>query len=136
MDRVTKIAPDFSSYEFVCPCGCGTKKMSIAFLKRLQAARTIYGDSMIPTSGARCKEYNEEIGGSSDSTHVPEFNPDNQGHAADISCTNSRNRIKMIDAFRAAGFNRIGIMKNAIHVDDGERLRKDKEANVLFHYYD
>ena len=52
------------------------------------------------------------------------------GHAADISCTNSSQRHKIIKALLKVGFNRIGIADTFIHVDNDP----NKPANVIWTY--
>lgn len=134
MDYINKIAPNFHKYEFMCNCGCGESRVNTDFLKRLQAARTIAGVAFSVNRGASCPDYNQELGGVKDSAHVPDVMPDKKCHAVDIHCPGSRDRWIMINALLKAGFTRIGIMKTALHVDDGERIGA-KDKDVIFHYY-
>lgn len=113
----------FKISEFDCPC-CHKVLMQERFLKMLDEAR---GRAMIPmkiNSGFRCEKHNLEIPGSaSNSPHL-------RGWAADISCTNSRDRMYIVRALLLAGFDRIGIRKDFIHVDCDPSLK----VNLLWLY--
>ena len=113
----------FKLDEFKCPC-CGEVHMNEMFLDRLDAARKLAGVPFVITSGYRCPKHNKEVGGVPDSAHV-------KGFAADIKCTNSRNRFLIIDALIKTRFNRLGIGKDFIHVD----CDIDKDSNVIWTYY-
>ena len=99
----------FTRKEFNCPC-CGANLMEPAFLEMLDKARGIAGIPFKINSGYRCAPHNKNEGGSPTSSHV-------DGWAADINCIGSRHRFIMVDALREAGFERIGIRKDFIHVD-------------------
>lgn len=106
----------FSGSEFVCNCGCGQVDMHLEFLLRLDKARQYAGMPLRVTSGYRCLEHNAEVGGVSSSAHT-------KGYAADIECKGSRSRAKIVKACIEAGFNRIGIAKDFIHIDsDPDKL--------------
>lgn len=72
---------NYGATEGACECGCG-KQMGSEIALALQAFITIlervYAAPVrhIVTSGARCKEHNEEVGGSPSSQHI-------EGRAAD-----------------------------------------------------
>jgi len=84
--------------------------MEHTVLERLDIARDIYGYPMQITSGFRTVEHNKKVGGSSRSSHL-------LGYAIDIYCENSKKRFLMLEALLDAGFTRIGIADNFIHVD-------------------
>ncbi len=100
----------FNKIEFMCPCGCELQLIDEDFLEQLDRARKYAGIPFRINSGYRCPVYNEHKEYSSTSSHI-------LGIAADISCTNSELRFKMLDALRKAGFKRIGIGQDFIHVD-------------------
>jgi uncharacterized protein YcbK (DUF882 family) len=52
------------------------------------------------------------------------------GKAADIAYKNSRERYIIITALQEAGFNRLGIAKTFVHVDNDET----KSADVIWTY--
>ncbi len=108
-------APHFSEEEFTCRCGCGTHNPNQAFLERLERAR---GRAEIPfniTSGSRCQEHNEDVGGVDSSSHVA--SEAMESHAGDIDARGSRQRGIIIPALVAVGFNRLGFAKSFVHVD-------------------
>lgn len=100
----------FTLEEFRCPC-CGENKTDILFIERLDHAREHTDIPFKILSGYRCEKHNKEVGGVIDSAHT-------KGLAADIACTNSYQRWKIIDALKLVGFRRIGIAKTFIHVDE------------------
>jgi zinc D-Ala-D-Ala carboxypeptidase len=104
----------FDYYEFDCQCkGCLVKgeAMDSDFLRQLDLARKVAGVSFNINSGMRCDSHNTEVGGSETSSHLT-------GHAADIATPDSRARFAIMDGLRQAGFERIGVAKTFIHVDN------------------
>lgn len=100
----------FKLSEFDCKCGCGLNNMDLKILLMIDVARTIAKVPFIVNSGSRCKKHNEDIGGLKNSTHL-------KGLAVDIKCDNDVIRHKIIGALLIAGFKRILIYKNFIHID-------------------
>ena len=121
----------FTTSEFSCPCDspeCSGKKMDNEFLMKLDLARESAGIPFRITSGARCKEYNNDLikrgfQASKNSSHLKFL-------AADISCKDSRSRYKIINSLLLEGFTRIGIADTFIHVD----LDKEKSQEVIWTY--
>lgn len=106
---MTKNFKYFSYEEFRCPC-CGENKTKEELILLLDKARELAGIPFKITSGYRCPKYNKKVGGVENSAHT-------FGLGADILCTNSHNRFKIVKALIDAGFKRIGIGKNHIHCD-------------------
>ena len=104
-----KLARNFYEDEFTCKCGCGLNGISQSLVDLLQETRYEYGSSMVVTSGMRCPEWNKEVGGSENSSHL-------WGLAVDIEMTDPVLRYRMIRMMQKF-FKRIGIAKNFIHVD-------------------
>ena len=102
------ILPNFSADEFDCK-HCGMNNMEALFLWKLQQARTEARTRFDITSGYRCEKHEEEIGKKSKGEHV-------YGQAADILVTSSHIRFKILKAAFDAGFMRIGIGPNYIHL--------------------
>lgn len=102
----------FKFDEFKCPC-CGQAKMDERLLRKVDRAREIAGIPFIVTSGFRCEKHNAEVGGKPDSAHLT-------GKAVDVAYKNSRERFAIISSALEAGFNRIGIAENFIHLDVDE----------------
>ena len=97
--------------------------MDKKFLLKIDTAREIAGVPFKITSGYRTKEQNEKVGGVENSSHII-------GHAADIACSNSVYRFKIITSLLKAGFTRIGIADSFIHVDNDP----SKSGNVIWTY--
>ena len=121
----------FRYEEFDCKCkkcranseGLGIDIMDLDFLMMLDDARHKAGIAFVITSGVRCSSHNRASGGKKDSAHL-------HGFAADIACSDSRSRGYMIGALYEAGFNRIGIHSEFLHVDDDP----SKDADLLWLY--
>ncbi len=110
----------FVPEEFSCGCGCGLGlgQMDRDFLAKLDRARGIAGVPFRLTSAMRCAAHNRAVGGVPDSAHLV-------GHAVDIACTYGRDRFEIITALIAVGFNRIGLAKGFVHVDDDPSKRPE-----------
>lgn len=93
-------------------------------IDKLNIARALAERPFKITSGYRTKDHNKLVGGKSNSSHL-------RGEAADVECTSSRDRFFMLVAFFGAGFDRIGIGEDFIHVD----VDKGKAASVIWDYY-
>ena len=98
-------------------------KMDKEFLLKLDRARDLAGIPFKINSAYRTPEHNAKIGGKPNSSHL-------KGLAVDISVTNSRQRFIVLKALLDTGFNRIGIAKSFIHVDDD----KSKDSQVVWLY--
>lgn len=112
--KLLKLSINFSASEFACPC-CGEAKIKGALIKALEQLRKEIGDKPITvTSGYRCKEYNEKIGGAPNSAHV-------RGLAADIACSSVPLRTLFYKAESIPHFKDAGVGlypdNNFVHVD-------------------
>lgn len=115
---------NFELYEFDSPDEIGSgQNMQEDFLTKLDEARTLAGVPFVINSGYRTIERNNKVGGKSNSAHL-------FGYAADISCSNSRDRFIIINALIQSGFNRVGIADTFIHVD----CDPNKSKNVIWTY--
>ena len=112
----------FKINEFNCFC-CGKNEMNKNFLERLDKAREYATTPFVVSSGYRCQSHNEAVDGSPNSSHM-------KGLAADIKVRDSGQRYKILMGLIGAGFNRIGIGENFIHVDYDEA----KSSNVFWVY--
>jgi len=113
---------NFKTWEFACPC-CGLNGMSIRFIDKLDRSREIAKVRFKINSGYRCAIHNKKIGGSDTSSHLT-------GLAVDIKAEDYKTRFKILQSLIYVGFNRIGIRKDFIHVDDDP----DKTQGVLWLY--
>ena len=117
-----QLTRNFTDDEFKCPC-CGKEEMSGEFVIWLQFAREIADVPFRINSGWRCQKRNRAVGGVENSSHLT-------GHAADIQAADSQKRFVIVCALREAGFQRIGLAKTFIHVDDDT----DKPQHVIWLY--
>lgn len=102
----------FELREFDSPDMPGSgARMNDEFMEMLDEARDIAGIPFRINSGFRTPKHNKKVGGSANSSHL-------RGRAADIACTNSAQRFRIVAALIAAGFNRVGIAETFIHVDN------------------
>lgn len=92
-----------------CPCGECNYAPSAGLIDRLNEAREEAGIPFVINSGPRCPSYNQHIQGAPFSEHI-------DGDGADVSCTDSRSRSKIINAAIKVGFNRIGVARSFIHL--------------------
>jgi len=88
------------------------------FVRMLFKAREKAGVPFVITSGCRNEQQNVRVGGSELSAHL-------SGHASDIACTSSAIRFKIVRELLAAGFVRIGIGDEFIHVDNDPQKQKN-----------
>lgn len=102
---------DYSEFDSPDAPGSGKKYMDAEFLHMLDLAREDAGIPFKINSGYRTKEHNKKVGGVPSSSHT-------KGLAADIHCTSDADRSKIVEALICVGFNRIGIAKTFIHVDN------------------
>lgn len=113
----------FRPHEFQCcckyECGLGFTQMNADFLEKIEFARMLANTPFKINSAIRCANHNRDIGGSPTSSHM-------LGLALDIRTPDSRARYKILYGLIKAGFNRIGIYENFIHVDDDS----NKKPNV------
>lgn len=106
----------FTLEEFDSPDypGSGDKFMDREFLYCLDEARDIAGIQFKINSGYRTPDHNRKVGGGTASSHLI-------GRAADIHCTHTNKRLKIIEALSMVGFQRLGISKTFIHVDNDDQ---------------
>lgn len=80
-------------------------------IEKLELARLHAGVPFIVNSSYRSEAYEISKGRSGTSAHT-------LGRAFDIRCTDSRTRYRIISGALDAGYKRIGIYPNFIHLDD------------------
>lgn len=100
---------NFTIKELSCRC-CNVFGCKPAFIEKLQEFRDLFGKPLTITSAYRCSKHNAEVGGHPKSEHV-------EGVAADIVCTTSEDRFRMVEIAMSLGFHGIGEAKSYIHVD-------------------
>jgi len=127
MSNVWKSIENFKPYEFDSPDLPGSGEyMNSTFMLMLDMARDEAGISFVVSSGARTPAHNKKVGGVADSAHVIEVKMeggeisevDTRPQAADIEAEDSNQRFIILRAAILSGFNRIGIAKTFIHLDN------------------
>jgi len=108
----------FPVNETKCLCGCGENNVSEVFRIKLNKTRITAGVPFVPTSFCRCESHNKAEGGSENSAHISNTKKSIKCKAVDIKATSSRQRYRIIQAAIIVGFNRIGIARDFIHLDD------------------
>jgi len=104
----------FSDKETKCP-HCGANGMDKFFMKKLDDLRRSLGRPVILNSAFRCKEHNAAVGGKPNSAHLA-------GMAADIKINNSEELWLVVKYAYRAGFARIGVGANLVHVDSADQF--------------
>jgi hypothetical protein len=79
------------------------------FVEQLDEARELALVPFVINSGYRCESHDAALGGKGNHT---------TGWATDIKCETSRERLRIVKALLEVGFDRIGVGKTFIHVDD------------------
>lgn len=97
--------------------GSGEHCMYFPLIIILDKIREETGVKMVVNSGFRTDNHNEFVGGKEDSQHP-------LGYAADIACTNSEDRWKLVESAMKHGIKRIIVYKTFIHFDMKEGSHK------------
>lgn len=114
----------FNSNEFDSPDLKGSgSTMNIETVRKLHKARLIADVPFVINSGVRTISHNKKVGGVSNSSHL-------YGYAVDIRVRNNKDRYIILSALMDVGFNRFGIGKYFIHVDDDP----NKPSNLIWDY--
>ena len=129
------ISRNFSHAEVQCTClyCAGGSKISPDLMRRLQEMRDLLRGPIRITSGVRCRKH-PATRKRPTSSHVPNDLGDGEGkvgHAVDIAAVGSRRRFRLLSAAVAVGFNRVGIGKSFIHLDNDS----GKAQGVAWDYY-
>ena len=118
----------FSEQEFrKCDPPCDRESMDQDFLDVMDDIRRKARIPLVINCAYRSREYDKKKGRSGNSAHT-------HGLAVDFRCNASDTRLKIVTAAIMAGVTRIGIGKNFIHVDLGERV--GLPANYMWTYYE
>lgn len=114
--------PNFAPHEFDSPdCKGSHEQMDRDFMDMLQRARIYAGRAFVISSGFRTPSYHRRLGAqgypiSKNSSHL-------DGQAADIEVTNATDRAFILAGLLDAGFERIGLGRGFIHVDNSQLKR-------------
>ena len=91
---------------------CSLSDMDEDFMKQLDECRDFAGIPFVINSAYRSVQYEKRKGRSGTSQHC-------FGRAVDIRCVTNADRYRILASLLVAGFRRIGIGDNFIHVDSG-----------------
>jgi uncharacterized protein YcbK (DUF882 family) len=97
-----------------CVPPCSLQDMHHETMRRLDLARSVAGVPFVINSAFRTVEHEKRQGRTGTSSHTT-------GRAVDIRCTTDRNRYLIITALLMADFDRIGVHRTFIHVDDSPK---------------
>lgn len=120
---MSKVTEYFDLKVMECRCGCGYVKIKGGTLEKVEQARRDFGKPFHISSWCRCEKHNKKCGGSVTSSHL-------EGYAIDIKFTIVQEMFTALFYLITAGFTRIGIGGNFIHVDDDP----GKPQNVIWFY--
>ena len=114
----------FRPDEFECKCGdCRKCTIDPELAQKLDTAREIAGIPFYINSGVRCSKHNADVGGAKGSSHLT-------GKAADIRADTGKKYFAILRGLIGAGFTRIGLGGNYIHVD----VDKAKPQDTVWRY--
>ena len=111
----------FKPRDFTCRCEglCGHPDViSGELVAKLDKIQDLIGMPVTVLVGTRCEKFNRKSGGRERSTHTAKSRV---SHAADIRCPDAAFRFAFLTAALPL-FNRVGIGKESIHVDDDPEL--------------
>lgn len=115
----------FAPAEFKrCVPSCDITQMDENFLRTLDKVREYAGIPLVLNCAYRSVEWDKAKGRSGNSAHT-------RGKAADIRCSASVTRWKIVRAAIDAGVRRIGIGESFVHLDTDDTLPQC----VMWHYY-
>lgn len=101
-----------------------TRDNAVALFENVvEPARDSYGEPVFVTSGYRCKELNELVGGVDDSQHQ-------YGEAVDVTCSDLRRLAETIIKLRLP-FDQLGLNNNYMHISH----KRDGENRGQIFYY-
>ncbi|MGB6065224.1 MAG: D-Ala-D-Ala carboxypeptidase family metallohydrolase [Desulfomonilaceae bacterium] len=112
---------NFTPRDFTCRCEglCGHPDViSPDLVAKLDKVQDLMGLPVTILCGTRCEKFNRKSGGRERSAHTVKAGV---SHAADIHCPDASFRFAFLTAALPM-FNRIGIGKDFVHVDDDPEL--------------
>ena len=111
---------------------CGKAELAENFVRKLNVFRFLVDEPVFVTSGYRCPDFQkmlyDEALANDDPDPPPLTSAHTKGLGVDVWCPDSGMRRKMLIAAEAAGFKRVGIYNNHLHLDDDP----DKPSEVYW----
>lgn len=108
-----------------CSPKCEISQVSEELLRVLNTVGLITNSTLVINSAFRSVDYEKSKNRPGTSSHT-------KGLAVDVQCLNNLDRVRLVCAFLAFGFCRIGIAKNYIHVD----IDRDKQPSLWLYSLD
>lgn len=115
-----------------CVPACSVGDLNSKLVEHIILAQKMSGHSFLITSGFRSREWELSKGRKGTSSHCRYCDGKPSSLAVDVRTVDSHTRFKVVVAAALAGFPRIGIGKNFVHLD----IDKNKAHPIIFHYYD
>ena len=115
----TELTEHFQSDEIECRCGCGRSIVRGGSILMLENARINAGIPFHVNSGYRCPKHPDYT---ETSSHM--------GYAYDLETKTGAQRLAVVYGCLLAGFRRIGIGEDFVHVDNDPN-----KPESIFHYY-
>jgi len=109
--------------ELCCKCGCKTFEGDEGFLKKLLLFRVIYDTPFTPNSVYRCPNHKD-------------YSSNHDKFAIDVPYLkgSSSQRFRIVQSALKAGFTRIGISDNFVHLDCNPKHNGTALSEVLWIY--
>ncbi|MDA8137713.1 MAG: hypothetical protein M0036_03590 [Desulfobacteraceae bacterium] len=127
-----RCSPIYDPERMLCPCGCGVAEYDHGFLKNLEMAMGWAGEPFPIVEGYRCPRHDRAVHSlpAADGPYPETGSPHVNGSAMHIGIIDDHHRARVLYGLLKAGFNRIGLGTDFIHVDadDGP----DKPANHMW----
>jgi len=110
------LSKHFSRQEFACQCGCGFDTVDSVLIEALESIREHFDSPVTITSGCRCPEHNNAVGGSDNSQHK-------KGRASDIKVSGTSPEI-VSNYAKSLGILSVGTYATFTHVDSRSGVPK------------
>lgn len=115
-----------------CVPACSVGDLNPRLVERILMAQKMSGHPFLITSAFRSREWELSKGRKGTSSHCRYSDGKPSSLAVDVRTVDSHTRFKVVVGAAMAGFERIGVGKNFVHLD----IDYNKAHPVIFHYYD
>jgi len=112
------LSPYFNTKEFSCQCNfptCVKQRVSRVLIDKLDLVRKEADQSLIITSGFRCRKHQEFLRSSGVNTVIAKVSTHEKGDAADVQPKDKN--IKAFTLIAEKHFDSIGLAKTFLHLD-------------------
>lgn len=115
-----------------CTPKCDVSMLNPKLVDMIIMAQKMSGHPFTITSAFRSREWELSKGRKGTSSHCRYSDGKPCSLAVDVRTVDSYTRFKVVIAAAMAGFERIGVGKNFVHLD----IDNNKVHPIIFHYYD